>query len=119
MFSSFAYPELSSVLVESLRLDQAALDDGAYWKFASYALLHFSWIHIALNLIGLFFFGPIFESWHGRKNFLVVLIGGILVGGLLHSLLDSETAAVGASGGILAILACLAAHSILSRDGSR
>jgi len=71
----------------------------------SYGLLHFGWPHIAMNGFGLIAFGSAVERILGRKNYLLIFIGGVLMGSLGHWVLfpASTDPLGGASAGVSAL----------------
>ncbi len=84
------------------------------WRLLTFQFLHEGFGHLLGNLLGLFFFGPMIESWMGRRRrFLAFyLLSGIVaalsyVGLWLAGVLISEpwVPLIGASGGVFAILA--------------
>ena len=68
--------------------------------------LHLSLAHLALNLLGLYMFGPLLERAYGCGRFALVFLGGG-VAGSLASMLFSRQLGVGASGGILGVCRAL------------
>jgi membrane associated rhomboid family serine protease len=79
----------------------------------THIFLHANGIHILFNMIFLFFFGPELERRIGGKKFLeVFFLSGIIagIGYTLWSLfiMNSPAPAVGASGALFGIFACLA-----------
>jgi membrane associated rhomboid family serine protease len=82
------------------------------WRFITFQFLHANLSHIFFNMIGLYFFGPIVESYLGSRRYLAFyLISGIGGGlgfivlhylGLLHE--GPNAALIGASAGIFGIL---------------
>ncbi len=82
------------------------------WRLISYQFLHapeYYW-HIFMNMLGLFFFGPMLERFWGSKKFLIFYLvcgatGGVLYPILAHSGWLSKGPLVGASGSLLGILA--------------
>lgn len=50
------------------------IDQGIYglqlWRWVTYQFLHGDFLHILVNMIGLFFFGPLMEQWWGSRRFL-------------------------------------------------
>jgi membrane associated rhomboid family serine protease len=94
-----------------LALSLAALERGAFWTPLSYALLHdlADPMHIAANLLGLYFFGPPAERALGQARFLRLVVGTVL-GGAAASLalrwlgVDPQSVSVGASAAIMGLL---------------
>ncbi len=86
------------------------------WKFAvnlvTHMFLHANFEHLLLNMIFLFFIGPELERRIGGKMFLTVyFLSGIIaaIGYTLWSLFTGNMGyAVGASGALFGIFACLA-----------
>ena len=86
------------------------------WGLFTSMFSHFGFMHLAFNMLMLFFMGRPFEHYFGSKRLLTVYIVGGLVGGLFEllahnifpSLLDSQTVVLGASGSIMAIFIGLA-----------
>jgi membrane associated rhomboid family serine protease len=82
------------------------------WRFITFQFLHANFNHILFNMIALFFFGPIVESYLGSRRYLAFyLLCGIAgpamyvvlwaLGFLIH---DPRVPLVGASAGIFGIL---------------
>ena len=82
------------------------------WMFVTSIFMHGNFEHIFFNMLMLFMFGVTLERMIGSKWFLVVfLMAGIVgnLGYLLFCLATGETAsALGASGAIYGVFACLA-----------
>ncbi len=81
------------------------------WQLVTYMFLHGGVWHLALNLLGLFFFGPETERTLGTRRFAALyLLSGIL-GGLGWLLLSGRGAGacLGASGAIFGVLGAFAA----------
>ncbi len=82
------------------------------WRFITFQFLHANFNHILFNMISLFFFGPIVESYLGSRRYLAFyLLCGIAgpamyvvlwaLGFLIH---DPRVPLVGASAGIFGVL---------------
>lgn len=83
------------------------------WTLVTHIFLHSGPIHLLFNMMFLFFFGPELERRIGGKKFLIVFfISGIIaaIGYSLWSvfILRQYSTAVGASGALFGIFACLA-----------
>ncbi len=83
------------------------------WTLITHMFLHANAMHILLNMMFLFFFGPELEHRIGGKRFLIVFFLSGIIAAIGYSLwtvfvLGSAAPAVGASGAILGIFACLA-----------
>jgi len=77
------------------------------WTFASYGLLHGSWMHVILNVVWLAAFGSPVARRCGAWRYGAIALAGTVAGGLAHVLVDplSTTPLVGASAGISALRA--------------
>jgi len=80
------------------------------WTFASYALLHGSWLHVIFNVVWLAAFGSPVAQRYGAWRWGVLSLAGIVAGAVLHWLIDplSTMPLVGASAGISALMAAAA-----------
>lgn len=81
--------------------------DGQWWRVASAGLLHGSWLHLGLNMLGLWVVGQWTESVWGPWRQLA-LFALASVGGCLASLAWAEApVVVGASAGIFGVAGAL------------
>ena len=80
--------------------------DGQYWRLVMPMFLHLSLAHLALNLVGLYLFGPLLERADGCGRFALVFLGGGIAGSLA-SMLFSRQLGAGASGSILGVCVAL------------
>ncbi|MCX7835856.1 MAG: rhomboid family intramembrane serine protease [bacterium] len=80
---------------------------GHLYQLVTYLFIHGNLMHIFLNMMGLFFFGPPLEEHWGTGKFLGFFIGTGVAGGLLSVFLNPNSfiPTVGASGAIYGILA--------------
>ena len=91
-------------LVPILALSSDGLMGGAWWQLITYAFLHGSPFHLLVNIVGLWFTGPLLEEMLGGICYLGLFFGGALVGGLLQTLVSHEGVLIGASGAVCALL---------------
>ncbi len=79
------------------------------WTIFTYMFLHSKYrvFHIVVNMMVLFFFGPILERKIGSHRFLTVYFGAGLISAIGH-MVFSGSPVLGASGAIYGIFACLA-----------
>jgi membrane associated rhomboid family serine protease len=96
-------PQLDAILIKYLVLTPAELRLMP-WTILTYALLHFGWAHMAMNSAGLLAFGSGVERLFTRTQYIIIFIGGVLIGALAHIALfpQSVTPLGGASAGISA-----------------
>lgn len=59
-----------------------------FWRFFGYQFLHAHWLHLLLNMMGLWFFGPEVERFLGRKRFLAFYLLCGFFGAFLYMLLN-------------------------------
>ncbi len=83
------------------------------WTLITHMFLHSGPIHLLFNMMFLFFFGPELERRIGGKRFLIVFFLSGIIAAIGYSLwsvfiLGSFAPAVGASGALFGIFACLA-----------
>jgi rhomboid protease GluP len=80
--------------------------DGQYWRLVMPMFLHLTLAHLALNLLGLYLFGPLLERAYACGRFALVFLGGGMAGSLA-SMRFSRQLGAGASGGILGVCGAL------------
>jgi membrane associated rhomboid family serine protease len=79
------------------------------WTVLTYQFLHGGFLHLALNMLALFFFGPRLEMRLGGRRFLgLYLASGI--GGAVLSFLTPYSAIIGASGAVFGVLLAFARY---------
>jgi membrane associated rhomboid family serine protease len=83
------------------------------WRPITYQFLHGGPMHIFMNMLVLYFFGPVLERFWGSKKFLIFYLVCGAMGGLFYPLLAHvgwlpKAQLVGASGSILGMLAAAA-----------
>lgn len=97
-------------LVRVFGLNVEGISNGWLWQFVSYALLHGTFIHLLLNMLGLFFLGPELERSMGTRSFTAMFIFCSILGGIGWYALTYpyEGVCVGASGGIFGLIGAFA-----------
>lgn len=86
------------------------------WTIITYGFLHDGFIHILFNLVMLYYFGILFLDYFTEKQFLYYYFAGIVFGGFIFQLSynylpvlkSTNSLLVGASAGVMSILAGLA-----------
>ena len=83
------------------------------WRLITYQFLHWDGWHLFVNMLGLFFLGPVLERHWGGKKFLTFYLCCGVAGGVFYLLLVavgflSAGLMMGASGAILGLLAACA-----------
>lgn len=85
------------------------VSDGAVWQVVTSMFAHVQVLHIGLNMLTLYFIGPVLESVLGRTRFLAVYLASGLLGSasvMLFSPAHQQT--LGASGALFGMLGALA-----------
>ena len=90
-----------------------------FWRIISFQFLHAGWMHIAMNMLGLYMFGRIVEEHLGKTRYLAYYIVCGVCGGLMYFLLNAigqyvqfpgvlihstSTPLVGASAGVFGVM---------------
>lgn len=87
------------------------------WSIISYSFFHFDFFHILFNLLVLNFASQLFLTFFTQKQFLgLYVLGGIFAGVVFvasYYFLNINSAVVGASGAIMAILVAVTAYQPL------
>lgn len=83
--------------------------NGEWYRLGTSMFLHANLVHIASNMLSLFFIGPLLETLLGRLRFtLVYLIGGLAGAVTSYWFMTPQSpASLGASGAISAVFGCL------------
>ena len=96
---------------------EAVLAWRQYYRLVTSGFLHLDGIHLLMNMLSLYFFGPQIERMYGPVEFLTIYLSAIVGGDLLalyvHRYHDYR--ALGASGGVAGIIF---AHILLFPGGS-
>jgi membrane associated rhomboid family serine protease len=79
----------------------------APYQLVTHMFAHAGWSHIIFNMLGLWMFGTMLERIWGPKKFLIFYLECGLAAGIAHLFL-TDSAAVGASGAIMGLLAAFA-----------
>lgn len=78
-----------------------------YLRLLSAGFLHADFMHLAMNMLTLYFFAPIVIMVFGELNFILIYLGSILFGNLFTLFYYKNKpwySAIGASGGVAGIL---------------
>lgn len=82
--------------------------DGAWWQMVTSMFTHVEIMHIAFNLLALWFLGPQLEQLMGRARFLVIyLVSGLTGSAVVYLLSDPGGQTLGASGAIFGLMGAL------------
>ena len=95
----------SNEFIDRWALNGFDVADGQWWRLLTGAFLHASLIHLAFNMLMLWWFGQALEAALGRGRFLGVYLVSALAGSAGALLLtDPAVNTVGASGAVFGIL---------------
>lgn len=91
------------------------IQTGEYWRIFTAMFLHFSILHIGLNMLSLFFIGPAVEVFFGKWRYLVIYLLSGIVGGIVTFFIDPAALAAGASGAIFGVFGALGVFYLVNR----
>ncbi len=81
---------------------------GGWWQLATSMFTHVDLMHIAFNMLALWFLGPQLEAAVGRLRFLTIyLLSGLTGSAFVYWLSPEYTPTVGASGAIFGLMGAL------------
>ena len=78
------------------------------WSILTYMFLHGGLMHIAFNMLALWFFGPRVEDRMGSGRFAIMYFLSGITGALMSLVLSPTAALVGASAGVFGVMLCFA-----------
>ena len=78
-----------------------------YYRLLTSGFLHDGILHIAFNMLFLFFMGPVLEPAIGRVNYIAVYFASLLAGSFGALLFSPQLPTVGASGALFGVLGAL------------
>jgi membrane associated rhomboid family serine protease len=78
--------------------------DGEWWRLITSAFLHGGLIHLAFNMLFLWWFGRSLEAVVGSARFIAIYLASALAGAAGALLISPTTLTVGASGAVFGIL---------------
>jgi rhomboid protease GluP len=91
----------------------ASVAHGKLWLLGSSMFLHAGFIHLALNMLSLYFLGSFVEVAFGRGRFLALYLTSGLAGGIAYLYFgEFDGSVVGASGAIFGLLGGVLGYSL-------
>ena len=91
----------------------ALVAEGQAWRLVSSVFLHSGFLHLALNMLSLYFLGSFVESAFGRGRFLAFYALSGVSGGIAYLYFGGfDVPAVGASGAIFGLLGGILGYSL-------
>jgi membrane associated rhomboid family serine protease len=109
---------MADPFTDALLLNVEAVWNGQVWRLLTYAFLHApnDWMHVAFNMLFLYWFGSDVEDLYGPREFLAFYLTSALVGGIAFELgwltgaTPTATLCLGASGAVTAVMVLCACH---------
>lgn len=89
--------------------------EGDWWRLITAAFLHYGPVHLAFNMLVLWWFGPTLEEALGSSRFLLLYVASGLAGSAGALLLSPNAVTVGASGAIYGLFGAIL---VLERQGT-
>ncbi len=99
---------LGSSLLSDGSVSRPAVDSGEYWRILTAGFLHTGFIHLLLNMFGLYILGGLLEPAIGRLRFGVIYFVSLLAGSFGALALEPTAPTVGASGAIFGLMGATA-----------
>lgn len=94
-----------SSLFPLLALSREGVAEGEWWGFLTHAFLHGNLFHLMVNMVALWFTGPLLEELLGAGRYLLLYVVSALTGGLLQTYSSPQSVdLVGASGAVCGLL---------------
>ena len=92
----------------------AGVTHGEWWRLITAAFLHYGPIHLGLNMLALYWYGPVLEQLIGRCRYLLLYLVAGLAGSAGALYMSPNDITVGASGAIFGVFGALL---VLERRG--
>lgn len=91
------------------------LEYGQLWRLPSSVFLHVGFVHLLLNMYGLWIMGKLVEQMHGSVRTFAIYMGAGLAGAAASAWFGAPGMSAGASGAVLGLLGALIAELALHR----
>lgn len=85
-------------------MSASAVADGQWYRILTNGFLHYGIFHLGLNMVALYFLGALLEPGIGTGRFVGLFLVSVLGGSLGVVLLQPDSFAAGASGGVFGLL---------------
>nr|NLI50207.1 rhomboid family intramembrane serine protease [Propionibacterium sp.] len=86
----------------------AGVSEGSVWQLLTSAFTHVSLVHIAFNMVALWFLGPQLERFLGWRRYLALYLLSALAGSVaVFWLADPTSSTLGASGAVFGLMGAL------------
>jgi membrane associated rhomboid family serine protease len=97
----------SSSIVRDLGVSGPTVAAGEWWRLLSTSVVHAGVVHLAFNMLALWWLGGALERFAGSVRMLVIYVSAVLWGSAGALLLSPDGLTVGASGGVFGLMAAL------------
>jgi membrane associated rhomboid family serine protease len=104
-----------AALVRGGALFRPAITAGEWWRLCTAPFVHAGWVHLAVNVWGLWMLGRFVEGAFGPARFVAVYLASALVASVASAALGGGAISVGASGAVLGLVGALVATLVLRR----
>lgn len=107
LISGLALTAVPRILDEGMLRPYVVFHENRWYQLITHAFLHADFGHLALNMITLFFFGPLLEQTVGASTFMMLYISGAVVSSiptLFKHRNRPNYASLGASGAVESVL---------------
>lgn len=116
--AGFLSPSLNETLYQ-FGAEQGSLiaqDPLQAYRILTAMFLHANLLHIAGNMLSLYFLGPATEQLFGKRRFLLMYFAAGIGGGVLQAVINPLQPTIGASGAIVGIFGAFGAFILLQRS---
>lgn len=101
-------PLPSELLAWGANSAASVVEDRQYWRLLTATFLHGGFLHLALNMLGLWEAGRQLNRLHGNFQFLLIYLASALAGSALSLHFSAQqSVSVGASGAVFGVLGAL------------
>ncbi|MCZ8286255.1 MAG: rhomboid family intramembrane serine protease, partial [Bacteroidia bacterium] len=101
-------PLPSELLAWGANSAASVVEDRQYWRLLTATFLHGGFLHLALNMLGLWQAGVQLNRLHGNFQFLLIYLASALTGSALSLHFSAQqSVSVGASGAVFGVLGAL------------
>ena len=87
---------------------------GEWWRLITANFLHYGWLHLGANMLGLYYMGSIIETYLGKIRYLIIYFSSgclsmILIVFYFLKIGEPQTLLVGASAAIMGLIGAMGA----------
>lgn len=117
LLSSYLENDIIAALLGGAYYKMNIISLHEYWRMITAGFLHLDIIHLLCNMMALYSIGKVCERSYTKLQYLMILIGSIVIGNLFVFLTEGNSICLGISGGVFGlfgavIVTLFADHSI-------